>query len=91
MEEAWKAISPEGLAAMEPGSPVVIFSTEWKEGKRLTHYQEAKFVRYSQGRGIVTVESRGDFESEILVCDTNVGRWTVIQIEEMHLYSGYDS
>jgi hypothetical protein len=89
--ENWVAISSEELATLEPGAPVVTFTVEWKAGKRLTHFQESKFISYSPGRGMVTVESRRDWESETLVCDLNVGRWKVVAIETMHEISGWDA
>ena len=90
-EEDWIAIPPEELATLRPGAPVVTFTVEWVGGRRLTHFQDSKFISYSAGRGIVTVESRRDWESETLVCDLNVGRWRVIEIEDLHLIRDYDA
>lgn len=92
----WKPIPPEEIAEMQPGEPVVVFLSEWKKGKRLYHYREAEFQSYSPGRGLVTVYfAYDDFKSfvdtgisETSVCEANVGRYGIVEREDVHTDAG---
>jgi len=66
---------------------VIIREEVWdlKKGWR-AHYEERTFVRYSPGRGIVSVETvhraRGIMESDY--SDAAVGRWAIPEHYELH-------
>jgi hypothetical protein len=99
---AWQPIPPEELAEMEPGEPVIVFLTEWKNGKRLNHYRKAAFQSYSPSRGLVSVSFDNDWKSfvasngisESSVCEANVGRCEIVEDYDVHTvlgeYDGYE-
>jgi hypothetical protein len=88
---AWKPIPPEELLQMEAGEPVVTYTIEWKNGKRLEHFQEGTFQSYSEHRGIVAVHFIEGFSIEHDFCEGSVGRYGIPEPWQVHTaLGGYD-
>jgi hypothetical protein len=96
LEVVWKSIPPEELAEMKEGEPVVAFTTEWRNGKRLNHFRRGTFRRYASSLGIVLVgfPLADGWLDEVSYCARNVGRLGRCEIPEhceLHGdFEGYD-
>ena len=71
---------------MEAGEPVITFTTEWRNGKRLNHFLEGTFLHYSEHRGIVSINIPSSFTDNF--CENNVGRYEIIEHEDVHTDTG---
>jgi len=84
----WKAFTPEELAALTPGEPVVTFTTEWRNNKRIEHYREGIFQSYSPSRGIIALDLLGTSDTDY--CEGTVGRYEIPEHFELHGDFSYD-
>ena len=86
--EAWQPIPPEELTKLESGQPVVTYTTEWKNGKRLEHFREGVFRAYSECRGIVSVDFPEGYSYDNSFCEASVGRYEIPEHEDLHTVLG---
>lgn len=84
----WKPFTPEELAELEPGEPVVAFTTEWRNGKRIEHYTEGNFRTYSPSRGIISLDLTSTPDTDY--CEGSVGRYKIPEHFELHGDFSYD-
>jgi hypothetical protein len=90
---SWRPFTPEALAGLEVGTPVVVMTTEWRKGKRSYDFREGVLTRYAPSRGIVEVrfEEFDSWPPSGEFCETNVGYYLLLEIERMHEMTGWDA